>query len=70
MHPFDPNTHSSLQSWNNISLEDTQDALIITRGLNDEQANRHEAYFACGQDLATPVPEPENERRIFVVAHQ
>jgi SAM-dependent methyltransferase len=109
---FDLNTRAGLRQWNNISVEDTEDALIVNRGFYDEQANRaavrisgfvrsangsyerfeemayetafdlssvrgdllqagwHEVYFARGQDLATPVTEPETERRICVVARK
>jgi SAM-dependent methyltransferase len=109
---FDLNTRAGLRQWNSISVEDTEDALIVNRGFYDEQANRaavrisgflrsadgsyerfeemayetafdlsmvrgdllqagwHEVYFARGQDLATPVAEPENERRICVVARK
>jgi SAM-dependent methyltransferase len=37
---FDLNTRKGLQSWNGISVEDNRDALIISRGIYDEEAGR------------------------------
>jgi hypothetical protein len=34
------------------------------------QAGWREVHFARGQDLATPVAEPEAERRIVIVANK
>jgi SAM-dependent methyltransferase len=109
---FDLNTRAGLRQWNSISVEDTEEALIVNRGFYDERANRatalisgfvrtengsyerfeemayetafdlgmvqcallqagwREVYFARAQDLATPVAEPENERRIVIVANK
>ncbi len=37
---FDLNTRKGLQSWNGMSVEDSRDAVIINRGIFDEQAGR------------------------------
>ncbi len=37
---FDLNTRKGLQSWNGISVEDSRDAVIITRGIFDEEIGR------------------------------
>ena len=109
---FDLNTRIGLRRWNSISVEDTEEAMIVNRGFYDEQAGRatahisgfmrtesggyerfevtayntvfdlsrvkaaleeagwREVYFARGQDLTTPVAEPESEGRIFIVAQK
>jgi SAM-dependent methyltransferase len=108
---FDLNTRSGLRRWNSISVdENSDDALIISRGIYDGQSDRawtkitgfvqepsglyerfdetvfnsayemdkvkssllevgwKEVYFARIQDLATPLAEPEQEGRVFIVA--
>jgi SAM-dependent methyltransferase len=37
---FDLNTRAGLMGWNNISVYDGQDAMIVTRGLYDGHSNR------------------------------
>ena len=107
---FDLNTRRGLNRWNNIQVDDSDEMLIITRGIYDGQGDRawtritgfvkreggsferfdetafntvfklsrvkeelHRAgwsnvYFARVRDLATPLEEPEQEGRVFIVA--
>jgi SAM-dependent methyltransferase len=37
MFAFDLNTVTGLRRWNNINVEDTQDAMIVNRGMYDEE---------------------------------
>ncbi len=37
---FDLNTRAGLRSWNNISVHESPDALIVSRGVFDEQAGK------------------------------
>jgi SAM-dependent methyltransferase len=109
---FDLNTRAGLYNWNSIGIEDTEDVMIVSRGIYDAPNNRatvrlsgfvrnsdglyerfeetayntafdlapvrqalldtgwREVHFARGQDLATPLDEPEHERRVFIVAHK
>lgn len=109
---FDLNTRAGLLRWNNLNVEETEDALIITRGIYDGRGERawmrvsgcvrvnREVYqrfdetvfntvydlaavrqallqvgwasvhFARLPDLATPLADPEQERRVFAVAHK
>jgi SAM-dependent methyltransferase len=109
---FDLNTRAGLAGWNSIGIEDTEEAMIVSRGIYDGANNRattrisgfvrtpeglyerfeetayntvfdmaavrqalldvgwREVYFARSQDLATPVAEPEQERRVFIVARK
>lgn len=108
---FDLNTRAGLQRWNNIHVDESSDeAVIISRGLYDEQNERawtrisgfvrtagglyqrfeetafntvfdlervrnalleigwSHVYFARLQALAIPLPDPEQEGRVFIVA--
>jgi SAM-dependent methyltransferase len=109
---FDLNTRHGLRRWNTTRLQETDDALILTSGLYDEQGGRawtrisgfmrtegglyerfeqtafntafdlpevREALLTCGwstvhfaalHDLSQPLAEPENEERVFIVAHK
>jgi SAM-dependent methyltransferase len=37
---FDLNTRLGLQGWNSIAIEDTQDMMLVSRGIYDEAAGR------------------------------
>ncbi len=107
---FDLNTRAGLNRWNNIQIDDSDEMLIITRGIYDGQSDRactrisgfvkrddgfferfdetafntvfelakvreelhragwSDAYFARVRDLATPLDQPEQEGRVFIVA--
>jgi SAM-dependent methyltransferase len=108
---FDLNTRRGLRRWNSIYVNETsEDALIITRGICDEENNRawtritgfietsdglyerfdenafnsifdldkvkaalldvgfKQVHFAHVKELQTPIAEPEEEGRVFVVA--
>lgn len=109
---FDLNTRAGLARWNSISVEDTEEIMIVNRGIYDGQSDKamtritgfvrnpdgryerfaetafntvfdmarvhhslmevgwREAYFARGQDLQTPIDEPEREGRVFFVARK
>lgn len=109
---FDLNTRAGLQRWNNISVDDTEEAMIVTRGIYNGQGDRaytlvsgfirlanglyerfeetvfntafdmawvrdmlHEVgwrHIHCAgiEDLETPIARPEQEGRIFFVAHK
>ena len=108
---FDLNTRNGLKRWNSITVdENSDDALIITRGIYDGKSDKawmrmtgftqmadglyerfeetafnsvfemarvksalldigwKNVYFAKIQDLKTPITEPEQEGRVFIVA--
>jgi SAM-dependent methyltransferase len=107
---FDLNTRAGLNRWNNIQVDDSDEMLIINRGIYDGEGDRawtrisgfvrredglyerfdetafntvfdllkvkeelhragwSKAYFARVRELATPIDEPEQEGRIFIVA--
>jgi ubiquinone/menaquinone biosynthesis C-methylase UbiE len=110
---FDLNTRSGLtRHWNGISVEDTQEMMVVNRGIYDGNSDRaytrisgfvqngegaYErfeetiyntvfnmqtvkeallaagflfAHFARGQDLATPLEDPESVSRVFLVARK
>jgi SAM-dependent methyltransferase len=108
---FDLNTPAGLRRWNSITVEDAEDAMIVTRGIYDGSGDRawtrvsgfveaedgryerfdetvyntvyalenvrtlllevgfDSVYFARAQDLSLPLSDPEEERRVFVVAN-
>ncbi len=112
MFVFDLNTRRGLLRWNNINVDESDDVVIINRGVYDGQGDRaymrisgfvREAdgryerfeetvyntvfdpepvraslldagwrgvYFARFPDLKTPIEEPEQEGRVFVVARR
>jgi SAM-dependent methyltransferase len=112
MFVFDLNTRRGLLRWNNISVDESEDVVIINRGIYDGQGDRayvrisgfvreadgryerfeetvyntvfdleqvrvslldagwHDVYFARFPDLKTPIEEPEQEGRVFVVARK
>ena len=37
---FDLNTRAGLMGWNNLSVDDSEEAMIVTRGIYDGQGNR------------------------------
>ena len=107
---FDLNTRGGLMRWNNLSVDDSEEAMIVTRGIYDGEGSRaytrvsgfiraatgqydrfeetvyntvfdmdwvrdtllgigwREVHFARYEALATPIAEPEKERRVFFVA--
>ena len=107
---FDLNTRAGLMRWNNLSVDDGEEAMIVTRGIYDGQGDRaytrvsgfvraasgqydrfeetvyntvfdmawvratllqvgwRDVHFARYEALATPIAEPEKERRVFFVA--
>jgi SAM-dependent methyltransferase len=109
---FDLNTRLGLGRWNSITVDDTDEALIVSRGIYDGVSDRAwtkisgfarlpdgryerfdetvyntvfaiaevmaalreagfaEPYAARVTDLATPIAEPEQEGRVFLVAHR
>jgi SAM-dependent methyltransferase len=109
---FDLNTRTGLRRWNSIQVQDTEQAMIVNRGIYDEQSDRayvrisgfvrtpegqyerfeetafntvfeldavreqlrdagfERAHFARVEDLATPIENPEEESRVFVVARR
>ena len=109
---FDLNTRAGLMGWNSISVNDSEEAMIVTRGIYDGQGDRaytrvsgfiraasgqydrfeetvyntvfdmawvrdtllqigwRDVHFARYEALATPITEPEKERRVFFVAHK
>ncbi len=109
---FDLNTRRGLLRWNNISVEESDEVVIITRGIYDGEGERaytrisgfvrepdgryerfgetvyntvfdlqrvkqalldtgwSEVYFARFPDLKTPIEEPEQEGRAFVIARK
>ncbi|MCL5999186.1 MAG: class I SAM-dependent methyltransferase [Chloroflexi bacterium] len=109
---FDLNTRAALAGWNSIAIEDTEEMMLVSRGIYDVPNNRatirisgfvrtasgcyerfeetayntafdmemvrqalldtgwREVHFARSQDLAVPILEPENERRVFIVARK
>lgn len=109
---FDLNTRGGLMRWNNISVDDSEEAMVVTRGIYDGEGDRaftklsgffrmanglyerfdetvfnyvfdmawvREALLRTGwqhvhcarfDDLATPIPDPEQEDRTFFVANK
>ncbi|MBN1642252.1 MAG: class I SAM-dependent methyltransferase [Anaerolineae bacterium] len=109
---FDLNTRAGLRRWNGINVRDMHDALIIDRGVYDEDAGRawvritgfvrtqdglyerfdqtayntafdmawvreallsggwRSVYFSQAEDLGMPIPSPESQDRVFVVARK
>ncbi len=109
---FDLNTREGLRRWNTMKVQETDEALILTSGIFDEQEGRawtrisgfmraegelyerfeqvafntafdlaavRVALLAAGwssvhcagiQDLSEPLPDPEHEPRVFVVARK
>ena len=109
---FDLNTRTGLLRWNNISVDDTEEAMIVTRGFYDGQGDRaytrvsgfihrvnglyerfeetvfntvfdmvwvrdalldagwRHVHWARIEALATPIARPEQEGRVFFVAHK
>jgi SAM-dependent methyltransferase len=109
---FDLNTRGGLMRWNNLSVDDSDEAMIVTRGIYDGKGSRaytrvsgfiraangqydrfeetvyntvfdmdwvrdtllqtgwREVHFARYEALATPIAEPEKERRVFFVARK
>lgn len=109
---FDLNTFQGLRHWTSISIEDSPDLMLITRGLFDETSRRafmhisgfvladegkyerfeETAYesafdlqqvrealqeagfanirFARLQELNTPLADPEQENRVFIIAEK
>jgi SAM-dependent methyltransferase len=109
---FDLNTRAGLMRWNNIGVDDSEEAMIVTRGMYDGQGNRaytrvsgfirapsgqydrfeetvyntvfdmarvrdallqtgwRDVHFARYEALDGPITEPENEDRVFFVAHK
>ena len=109
---FDLNTRGGLMRWNRISVDDGEEAMIVTRGFYDGQDSRaytkvsgfiraasgqydrfeetvyntvfemdwvrdallrigwRDVHFARVEALATPIADPEQEARVFFVAHK
>ena len=109
---FDLNTRAGLMRWNSIHIDESQEAMIVTRGIYDGQGNRaytrvsgfmrsangqydrfeetvyntvfdmawvqdtllrigwREVHCARYEALAVPIAEPEEEDRVFFVAHK
>ena len=109
---FDLNTRAGLLGWNNLSVDDSEEAMIVTRGIFDGEAQRaytrvsgfiraangqydrfeetvyntvfdmawvrdmllqsgwQGVHFARYDGLATPIADPEKERRVFFVAQK
>jgi SAM-dependent methyltransferase len=109
---FDLNTRAGLHQWNNISVDDTAEAMIVTRGIYDGQSDRaytkisgfirlanglyerfeetvfntafdmawvrdtlleagwRQIHWARIEDLKRAIARPEQEGRVFFVAHK
>jgi SAM-dependent methyltransferase len=109
---FDLNTRAGLARWNNITIQEGEDALIVIHGIYDRENGRaltrisgfararddlyerfeetvfntafdmaqvremllaagwRGVHFARLQELATPLDEPEEEGRVFIVAQK
>lgn len=106
---FDLHTRTGLSRWNSIQVQDTEQAMIVNRGIYDGQSERayvkisgfvrtpdghyerfdetafntvfdlgavleqlqdtgfRRAYLARVEDLTTPIENPEEKSRVFVV---
>jgi SAM-dependent methyltransferase len=109
---FDLNTRAGLRRWNSIGVEDTDEMMIVNRGIYVEAESRawalitgfvrnagglyqrfeetayntafdlaqvraallesgwRDCYFARSQDFGSPLAEPEQEGRAFIVARK
>lgn len=109
---FDLNTTAGLARWYGINIQDTEECMIVTRGLFDQETRRawtrisgflrtdsglyqrfeetafnttfdlawveqtlletgwRAVHLARSEDLSTPLSDPEQESRVFFVAHK
>ena len=68
---FDLNTRVGLQGWNSIAIEDTQELMLVSRGIYDEAAGRasiHITGFARMVEGAYERFEEITYNTLFVVA--